>query len=99
MIGAGNLTFRNVEGEIWRGTSGVERIPAFASKAELWNEFGEKLAGNKGVDGAPDLLWTCHRGKQIFVFNPTDKVVVKKVDGQSVQVLPFTIWMNEAKQK
>ena len=66
------------------------------SNAPGWlTELSLLLAGYKGVDGQLEGVWTCRRGSQVFAFNSTAKPVETKIDGQSVELAPYTIWCNQ----
>jgi hypothetical protein len=55
-------------------------------------DLSSQLAGLKGVDGQVDGLWTCRRGKQVFLFNSTTNTIETKPDGKPITVPAYTIW-------
>jgi hypothetical protein len=71
------------------------RVASLAENREWLKELAAEIARCKGVDGKLDGLWTCRRGRQVFVFNSTDQPVETKIAGQTVTVAPYTIWFNE----
>jgi hypothetical protein len=92
----GDTPIKNVEGKPWSASSKVTRVSAVAKDKKWLKELSAQLAGLPGVDGRLDGLWTCRRGAQLFLFNSTAKPVEMEVNGESVMVAPYTIWMNEA---
>ncbi len=92
VIIVGNAHIKNVEGQLWGGASKIIRIAPLTKQQNWLKELGVELAGYKGFDGQLDGLWTSRRGKQLFVFNSTDKLVEAKIDGHSIKVAPYTIW-------
>ncbi|HWF17826.1 MAG TPA: family 14 glycosylhydrolase [Verrucomicrobiae bacterium] len=96
VIVIGDTPIKNVEGKPWSASSKVTRVSAVAKDKKWLKELSAQLAGLPGVDGRLDGLWTCRRGAQLFLFNSTAKPVETEVNGESVMVAPYTIWMNEA---
>jgi hypothetical protein len=95
IIEVGNASVKNVEGEPWPRASKMEHTAPLNTHGQWLRDLVPKLAGLKGVDGKIDGLWTCRRGKQVFVYNSTAKAVDSEVNGRSIQVAPYAIWMNE----
>jgi hypothetical protein len=94
MVGNGQIS--NVEGRPWPQAASVAHIVPIGKNQDWLKELATHLAGFKGVDGQLDGVWTCRRGSQAFIFNSTGKPVETKVDGQALQVNPYTIWLDPA---
>ena len=94
VIEVGDAPIKNVEDQPWSGTSHIIHVAPLGTKGRWLKELSVPLAGLKGVDGQIDGLWTCRRQNQIFVFNSTAKPVETQIEGQTVQVAPYTIWFN-----
>ncbi|HSU56366.1 MAG TPA: family 14 glycosylhydrolase [Candidatus Dormibacteraeota bacterium] len=91
IIQVGKGEIKDVEGQIWKSASKVIHVsPLEASKAWV-KELAPLLNGLDGVDGALDGLWTCRRGKQVFVFNSTGKPLEANLNGVRKQVPPYAI--------
>jgi hypothetical protein len=95
IIQVGESPIANVEGQPWPGRARLNRVPALASDRVWLKELSAQLAGLKGADGQLDKLWTCRRGKQVFVFNTSDKPVTTIIDGEPAAVSPHEIWLNQ----
>jgi hypothetical protein len=95
VIAVGDAPIENVEGQSWSGASRLVRVAPLTKSREWLKELSVQLAGYRGVDGQLDGLWTCRRGKQVFVFNSTDKPAETKIDGQEVKLAPHAIWFNQ----
>ena len=91
IIATGDAPVRNVEGRPWPDAARITRISRLTKDPAWLRQLSPLLAGYKGVDGQLDGLWTCRRGKQVFVFNSTAKVVQTKLAGERVEVAPYTI--------
>lgn len=97
IIEAGDAPLKDVEGKSWAGNSKVTHIAAPGAKGRSWRkELAPLTAGEKGVDGVIDGIWTCRRGSQVFVYNSTSKEIETTVDGEPVKLAPYTIWFNHA---
>jgi hypothetical protein len=92
VILVGDTPIQNVEGRLWRNAARVPHVPELGKNRDWLKALVPLLAGCQGVDGQLDGLWTCRRGAQLFVFNPTDKPVQTTLAGDSVTIAPFTIW-------
>lgn len=90
----GNLDIHDVEGRPWKPRVPVTQVSAHGKDGKWRSDLATQLAGLKGVDGKLDGLWTCHRGKQVFIYNSTAKPVSTTVDGQPVEVAAQSIWTN-----
>jgi hypothetical protein len=55
------------------------------------DEVARQVEGLKGVDGRRNGVWTTRRGRQLLLFNSTDKAVHTSVDGQPVELPPYGI--------
>ncbi|HWX19132.1 MAG TPA: family 14 glycosylhydrolase [Candidatus Binatia bacterium] len=95
VIAVGDAPIRNVEGLLWSSADQLVRVAPLAKRQEWLKDLSMQLAGGKGVDGRLDGLWTCRRGKQVFVFNSADKPAETQLEGQSVKVAPYAIWINQ----
>jgi hypothetical protein len=96
VIVVGDGPIQNVEGKPWPGAGNAQRIAPLGKDRTWLKELSARISGYKGVDGQLDGLWTCRRGKEVFLFNSTANPVETKVDGQSVGIAPYTIWSNQA---
>jgi hypothetical protein len=85
-----------VEGQPWPDAARITRIGRLTKDQAWLRQLSPLLAGYKGVDGQLDGLWTCRRGKQVFVFNSTAKAVPTKLAGERVEVVPYTILVRPA---
>ena len=95
IIKTGDTPITNVEGKVWSGNPRLTHIAALGEKDRSWRkELTPLIAGGKGVDGVVDGIWTCRRGAQVFLFNFNPKEAETMVDGQSVKLAPYTIWVN-----
>ena len=54
-------------------------------------QLSAHLSGLKGVDGKLDGLWTCSRGKELFVYN-SGKPTQMELNGETATIEPHTIW-------
>lgn len=95
IILVGDIGVKNVEGKAWKSATKLTRVAPLRKDRAWLNDLAPYLIGNKGLDGQLDGLWTCRRGAQFFVFNSKDKAAEAKIDGQSIQVAPHTIWFNQ----
>ncbi len=99
VITTGNAVIKNVEGEPWANATKLIRISPL-TKPEAWpKEMAALLAGYQGFEGQLDGLWTSRRGKEIFIFNSTDKSVKTQINHQSVSVSPYSIWCSAPQTK
>jgi len=98
VVTIGKLAVQDVEGRPWNPPVPVTQLSPRGKDSPWRNELAVQIAGLKGVDGQLDGLWTCRRGKQVFIYNSTDKSVATKIDGQSIKVAAHTIWINPANQ-
>ncbi|HZV33038.1 MAG TPA: family 14 glycosylhydrolase [Verrucomicrobiae bacterium] len=96
MIVFGDAPIKNVEGKLWRETPKLVHLSTVAKNGKWLKELSIELGGIRGVDGKLDGLWTCRRSRQMFVFNSKGKPVETIVDGESITIEPYAIWMNEA---
>jgi hypothetical protein len=94
IICCGDFPVRNVENQEWPTAREVIRNSFSTNNFNWLKDLGQKLAGNKGLDGKLDGIWTCKRGAQTFLFNNTANTNETKVVGQTVRLLPFSIWSN-----
>jgi hypothetical protein len=94
----GDLAVQDVEGRPWVPALPVTQLSARGRNSSWRSELCGELAGLKGVDGQLDGLWTCRRGKQVFVYNSTGKTVATKIDGQYVKVAAHSIWIKPANE-
>ena len=95
VIQIGDAPVRNVEGHAWKPFRPIQRIAAL-DKSQAWlKDLLPLLINLKGVDGQLDGLWTCHRGKQVLLFNSTDRPIETKIEGHSIKLAPYTIWFNQ----
>lgn len=98
IIQTGDAPIKNVEGKLWSGSGRVTHIAAIGEKGRSWRkELTPLIAGEKGVDGVADGIWTCRRGEQVFAFNSTSKEVETGVGGERVKIAPYTIWFLPSK--
>jgi hypothetical protein len=97
LIVVGNTPIKDVAGNKWVGSAGIERIdpPNGARKWRL--ALAASLKGLKGVDGRLDGVWTSRRGKQVFAYNSSDKPATAEIDGKPVQIAPNSIYDNSEK--
>ena len=51
-----------------------------------------ELKGYQGFEGQLDGLWTCRRGKEVFVFNSKDTEAETTIDNQRVRIAPHSIY-------
>lgn len=89
----GQTPVGNVEGKDWPPAGELPRTAPVNSDLKWLSDLQTPLANLKGVDAAHDGLWTCRRGKEIFVFNWTDEPIRKSIDGVEADVPPKTIWI------
>src|SRR5438093_4464370 len=75
VIAAGAAPIRNVQGKIWPAASRLVRVAPPGKNLDWLKELSVRIAGLKGVDGRLDGLWTCRRGRQVFIFNSTEKPI------------------------
>jgi hypothetical protein len=93
VLSVGKLAVQDVAGCPWSGALPVTEVSALGKDSPWRSELAEKLAELKGVDGKLDGLWTCRRGKQLFLYNTTTKPVSTKIGGQSIEVGARSIWV------
>ncbi|HEY7120303.1 MAG TPA: family 14 glycosylhydrolase [Tepidisphaeraceae bacterium] len=91
IVVVGDGAVRNVEGRDWAGAGAVVRTAAAAGKTAWVDEVARQVEGLKGVDGRRNGVWTTRRGRQLLLFNSTDKAVHTSVDGQPVELPPYGI--------
>jgi hypothetical protein len=96
VVTIGKLDVHDVEGRPWISRMPVKQLSPRGTNSTWRNELAVEVAGLKGVDGQLDGLWTCRRGKQVFVYNSTSNSVPTKIDGQTVEVEAHSIWINPA---
>lgn len=81
----------NIQGE-------ALHVPAINPNGAWLRQIGEIVAGMKGVDGKLDVLMTCRRGEQVFIFNASDRPTAVTIDlaGATADIViePHTIWSN-----
>jgi hypothetical protein len=95
IIQVGSTQIASVEGKSWEPSRRLAQVSSLETKGRTWlKELATQLNGFKGVDGRLDKLWTCRRGKELFVFNSSDKPVETRLNGGSVAIAPYTIWFN-----
>jgi hypothetical protein len=93
VIIVGNNAIKNVEGTEWNPQRGpIVRVAALAKDRVWLKELRDELQDLKGVDGRLDGLWTCHRGKEVFVYNSGTKPVDLQLEGTAATIEPHTIW-------
>jgi len=95
VIAVGDCPVVNVEGKPWPGAAQLKRVAPLGKHSAWLKDLSNQISGYKGVDGKLDGLWTCRRGSQVFVFNSTAKPVGTKIDGQPVEIAPYSIWCNQ----
>ncbi len=93
IVTIGKLAVEDVEGRPWSAPLPITQVSARGKDSPWRSELAGQLAGLKGVDGQLDGLWTCRRGKQVFLYNTTGKPVATKIDGQSIEVAAYSIWI------
>jgi hypothetical protein len=98
VVTVGKLAVQDVEGRPWIPVAPVTQLSPRGKDSPWRNELAVVIAGLKGVDGQLDGLWTCRRGKQVFVFNSTAKPVATKIDGLSIEVAAHSIWIKPASE-
>ncbi len=94
VIKVGNFATVDVEGRPWNPPSPLVQLPPTGKNSQWREKLAPVLAGMKGVDDCLDGLWTCRRGKRIFIYNSTTNSVSSMVDGQPVQVAAKSIWIS-----
>ncbi|HZM05984.1 MAG TPA: beta-galactosidase [Candidatus Saccharimonadales bacterium] len=94
IISIGRRALEDVQGHPWSGALPITEVPARAPDKQWLLRLAEQLAGEQGCDGVLDGLWTCRRGKQVFVYNSQKHPVAAKIDGQAIEVAAHSIWFN-----
>jgi hypothetical protein len=95
IIQVGSTPIASVEGKSWEPSRRLTQVSSLETKGRTWlKELATQLNGFKGVDEQLDKLWTCRRGKELFVFNSSDKPVETRLNGGSVAIAPYTIWFH-----
>lgn len=93
IICIGPVGMKNVEGLAWHPKGGKIFETAPLNKDRAWlKQLREQLVGLKGVDGKLDGLWTCRRGKEVFIYNSNNKTAETDCDGLVATIQPHTIW-------
>jgi hypothetical protein len=93
VVTIGKLAVQDVEGRPWAAPRPVTELSPRGTNSPWRKELSAQLAGLKGVDGQLDGLWTCRRGKQVFIYNSTSQTVPTKIDGQAIEVAAHSIWI------
>ena len=94
IITIGKLDVQDVEGRPWIAPLPITQLSSRGKDSPWRNELTAQITGLKGVDGQLDGLWTCRRGKQVFIYNSTAKPVPTTINGQAIKVAAHTIWIN-----
>ena len=85
IIGTGEL--KNVEGKQWTAKRGTVVHTVELNKDRAWlKQLRDELSGLKGVDGKLDGMWTCRRGKEVFVYNSGNKPVQTELNGEAITI-------------
>jgi hypothetical protein len=93
IIYVGDVAIKNVDGIAKRPTGEKNFQTVALGKDRAWlKQLREQIAGLKGVDGKLDGLWTCRRGKEVFVYNSNSKAIDTEWDGVIATIQPHAIW-------
>lgn len=98
VITIGRIDVHDVEGRPWKPVTPVTALSPRGKDSPWRTELAPLITGLRGVDGQLDGLWTCRRGKQVFIYNSTDKPVPTTIDGQSIDVAAHSIWIKPDSQ-
>lgn len=94
LIVVGRTPIKNIAGNLWEGSSKIERIDPPNGAKKWLPALAASLRGLKGVDGKLDGVWMSRRGKQVLAYNTGDKPVMADIDGNTVQIGANTIYFN-----
>jgi hypothetical protein len=91
IILVGDTAIRTVEGAEWKPLTPVARVAAVGKDGQWLKQLAPQLAGVRGADEAVDGLWSCRRGSELLLYNPTAAAVKRTVAGRDTIVEPNSI--------